>query len=322
MKSLYTYTDWDVQKKSIIAQAVDRSIKEGRIERTDGILLDYTTVPLPDGGVLISYFDVTDTVKVEKALRDRNAALEAAEQIKTDFLANVSYQLRTPLNAIMGFAEILDNEYFGKLNEKQKEYTGDIRGAGDKLVTLIDDILDLSTIEAGYLELNPQEIDVHETLTTILDLTNDWARKEDLHISLDCKKSIGSITADDTRLKQILLNLIRNAISFTPKEGKITIGATKADVDDKAYIKLYVSDTGIGISKEDQKRIFDPFERIHKERIDMSPNALAKGAGLGLSLVKNIAELHGGHVSIDSVEGEGTTFNVFIPVESEFEVML
>lgn len=317
MKNYYETEGWEEQKKHLIAQAVDRSIKEGRLERTDDILLDYMTVPLPDGGVLISYFDVTNTVKVEKALRDRNAALEAAEQLKTDFIANVSYQLRTPLNAIMGFAEILDNQYFGDLNEKQKEYTGDIREAGNKLVNLIDDILDLSTIEAGYLDLVPDDISIFDMLSVIHTITQEWARKENLSVKLECVQSIGTVTADESRIKQVMLNLMRNAISFTPTGGSITIGARK----NEHIVEMYVSDTGVGISEADQKRIFDPFERIHKERIDMSPTALEKGAGLGLSLVKNIIELHGGTVEIDSIEGKGTTFTVTLPLESELDIL-
>ncbi|MAZ76090.1 MAG: histidine kinase [Micavibrio sp.] len=317
MKNYYDIEGWEEQKPRLIAQAVDRTIKEGRLERTDGVLLDYMTVPLPDGGVLISYFDVTDSVKVEKALRDRNAALEAAEQLKTDFIANVSYQLRTPLNAIMGFAEILDNQYFGELNEKQKEYTGDIQKAGDKLVHLIDDILDLSTIEAGYLDLVGDDINIFEMLSGIHTITEEWARKENLSVKLECVQTIGNVTADESRIKQVMLNLMRNAISFTPAGGSITIGATM----NKHVVEMYVSDTGVGISEADQRRIFDPFERIHKERIDMSPTALEKGAGLGLSLVKNIIELHGGTVEIDSIEGKGATFRVTLPLESELDIL-
>lgn len=308
---------WVDLKPELISHGIDRQVKEGRLDRTDGLLIEYTTVPLPDGGVLVSYFDVTDTVKVEKALREKNAALEAAEQLKTDFLANVSYQLRTPLNAIIGFAEILDNQYFGDLNERQKGYTTDIRDAGDKLVRLIDDILDLSTIEAGYLDLVGADIDIKDMLDNLYELTQDWARKEKLNVSIKCPKNIGNIILDERRIKQAMLNLIRNAINFTPEGGQITLEAKKQD----EHLLLSISDTGIGISDTDQKRIFDPFERIHQERIDMSPTSLEKGAGLGLSLVKNIVELHGGEINIDSTEGEGTTFTLKLPLESELEAI-
>lgn len=313
MNAFFDSETWRDLKPQLISHGVERTVKEGRLERNDDMLLEYTTVPLPDGGVLVSYFDVTDTVKVEKALREKNAALEEAEQLKTDFLANVSYQLRTPLNAIIGFAEILDNQYFGELNERQKGYTSDIRDAGGKLVNLIDDILDLSTIEAGYLDLVGTHIDIHAMLATLHDLVEEWARKEQISISIDCADTIGEIIADERRIKQVMLNLIRNAISFTPENGNITIAANRDD----EYVHLKVSDTGIGISTEDQKRIFNPFERIHQERIDMSPTALNKGAGLGLSLVKNIVELHNGTVAIDSTEGEGTTFTISLPIEAD-----
>ncbi len=300
------------KKKFLISHAIERKVQEGRCVRADGRLIEYATVPLPDGGVLISYFDVTDSAQVENALREKNAALEAAEELKTDFLANVSYQLRTPLNAIMGFAEILNNQYFGDLNDKQKEYSAGIQEAGDKLVRLIDDILDLSTIEAGYLDLTMEEFNALETLQTIHELTKDWARKENIDVKLECPEDIGFIMADERRIKQVLLNLMHNAINFTPEKGKITIAAKRLENS----IEFSIADTGIGISKADLSRIFEPFERaVIEHRADMSANALSRGAGLGLSLVKNIIELHGGSVSINSEEEKGTTVTLSLPLE-------
>lgn len=284
-------SEWQKIRKDLVGQALDRMAREGRLVRTDRVHIWYATMPLPDGGVMVSYYDVTDTERVENALREKNAALEAAEQLKTDFLANVSYQLRTPLNAIMGFSEILGNEYFGDLNERQKEYTSGIREAGDRLVSLIDDILDLSTIEAGYLELKKQSVPVKPLLEGLYDLTMEWARKHKLNVKLSCPENIGSIQADERRLKQALLNLIRNAINFTPEGGKINIiAAQKGD-----RIEISIEDTGVGIAKDNLERIFQPFERTGND-----------GAGLGLTLVKNIVELHGGTVAIESEEGKGT----------------
>jgi signal transduction histidine kinase len=239
---------------------------------------------------------------VENALREKNAALEAAEQLKTDFLANVSYQLRTPLNAIMGFSEILGNQYFGPLNTRQTEYTTGIRESGERLISLIDDILDLSTIEAGYLELKKEPVELKALLEGLYDLTTEWARKHKLEVSLSCPDNIGPISADDRRLKQALLNLIRNAINFTPEGGRINISAIRSGDG----IEILIADTGIGIAQSDMKRIFQPFERIPTGRNDAG-NA---GAGLGLSLVKNIIELHGGTITITSIEGQGTTATV------------
>jgi signal transduction histidine kinase len=308
----FSNEQWEEKKKIIISHGIERKVQEGRLSRNDSTLLEYATVPLPDGGVLVSYFDVTDSVKVENALREKNAALEAAEQLKTDFLANVSYQLRTPLNAIMGFAEILGNQYFGDLNDKQKEYSSGIQEAGGKLVKLIDDILDLSTIEAGYLELNMTEFGIHETLHDLHAITQEWGRKEKITVSLNCPKDIGSLIADESRIKQILLNLIHNAINFTPEKGAIKISVVR----DKEFMKFTVKDNGIGISKSDLERVFEPFERaVIEHRADMSSASLSRGAGLGLSLVKNIVTLHGGTVDIDSVPDKGTTVTINIPLE-------
>lgn len=294
--------DWANIRKSLVAHGLEREARDGQLIRTDGMYVYYATMPLPDGGVMVSYYDITDTQRVENALRDKNAALEAAEQLKTDFLANVSYQLRTPLNAIMGFAEILGNQYFGPLNDRQTEYTTGIHESGERLISLIDDILDLATIEAGYLELKKEKVDIAELLTGISDLTTEWARKNELQVILSCPDNIGIISADERRLKQVMLNLIRNAINFTPAGGKINITAKKSGDS----VEIAIADTGVGIPADDMKRIFQPFERIPTGRNDAG-NA---GAGLGLSLVKNIIELHGGKILIDSIEGQGTTATI------------
>lgn len=319
MDSFFPADIWEERKQFLVSHGIERTIQEGRLARSDERLFEYTTVPLPDGGVLVSYFDVTDAAQVESALREKNAALEEADQLKTDFLANVSYQLRTPLNAIMGFAEILNNQYFGELNDKQKEYGTGIHEAGSKLVGLIDDILDLATIEAGYLDLTMSEFNVVETLQGLHELTSEWARKEKIDIKLDYDKNIGMAVADERRIKQVLLNLLHNAINFTPEGGKITISAKKKD----EKIEFSVSDTGIGISKADLERVFEPFERaVAEHRTDMSPNALSRGAGLGLSLVKNIVELHGGKISITSEEEKGTTVTIELPLEPVLEPVI
>ncbi len=304
LAGFFAAENWPAQKKIVQSLVHDRAAQEGRFILEDGRSVDYTTVPLPDGGKLISHFDMTATVQVQHALQDKNAALEAAERLKLDFLANVSYQLRTPLAAIMGFAEILTNEFFGTINPKQKEYTQGIEEAGQRLLSLIDDILDLSTIEAGYLELHKTQVDVAVMLRGLVDLTQDWARKEKVEITLSIAPDLCLINADERRIKQILLNLLRNAINHTPEGGRITLtAALKAQ-----HIILTVTDTGSGIPPEDQRRIFEPFERGGG-----APTGGTRGAGLGLSLVKNIAELHGGTVTLTSVEDQGSTFTINLP---------
>lgn len=305
MKARFSAKGWDSAREAIMTQSLDRNIHEGQMTCADGSLIAYSTVPLPDGGVLVTHVDITDKMRVENALREKNAALEAAERLKLDFLANVSYQLRTPLNAIMGFAEILDNEYFGTLTGRQKEYTQGMREAGERLLSLINNILDLSTIEAGYMEFSRTDVSISAILQSIYELTAEWARKERLTIRLECPKNIGSIEADERRLKQVLLNLMRNAIAFTPEKGTIILTARRSS----GHVEFSVSDTGPGIPKEDQARIFEPFARVQ------GGGQGRGGAGLGLTLVKNIVEMHDGTVTLESAEGKGSTFTISLPLK-------
>lgn len=306
-QSYFTKQEWQDKREELIAKGLDRMMHEGRLKRSDDTLVDFSTVPLPDGGVLITYIDVTDSVRVENALREKNAALEAAEQLKLDFLANVSYQLRTPLNAIMGFNEILDQEFFGKLNERQKQYTNDINEASTNLLNLINDILDLSTLEAGYMTLNKEDVKVYSFMHSIGDLVSDWARKKKIEVHITCAKNIGQITADEKRLKQAIINVIRNAINFTPQGGEITLSAKRR----KDGLEIIAQDTGVGIPEEDRSRVFEPFERAQTG--EKESRISRTGAGLGLSLVKNIIALHGGRVDIDSERKKGTTVTIFLP---------
>jgi len=310
MAPLFNKESWPETKEDLLSHGLERSIREGHLSRTDDMLLEYATVPLPDGGVLVSYFDVTDTAKVENALREKNAALEAAEQLKLDFLANVSYQLRTPLSTIMGFSEILEKQYFGDLNERQSEYASGIQAAGQSLLSLIDDILDLSTIEAGYMDLNIEEFSIKEMLQGLYALTQEWARKQKIEVKLECPGNIGKMPADERRMKQVLLNLIRNAINHTPENGIIILRASRK----KEHVELAVIDTGIGIPQSALKRIFEPFERVAGSRAEKS-GSNNRGAGLGLTLVKNIIELHGGEIDIQSQENEGTSVTLKMPLK-------
>ncbi|PCJ03179.1 MAG: histidine kinase [Alphaproteobacteria bacterium] len=301
--SFFNQDEWADVKELLTSLALDRSMMNGRLERMDMTLVDYSTVPLPDGGVLITYTDVTDTVRVENALREKNAALEEAEQLKIDFLANVSYQLRTPLNAIMGFNEMLAQEFFGPLNDKQKEYTHDIHGASESLLNLINDILDLSSIEAGQMDLDIEKTSIKAMMESVMELVEDWARKENIEVSLVCPANIGSADIDVSRMKQGIINIVRNSIAYTEAGGRIELRAARSGSD----IKISVKDNGKGIAPEDQNRVLQPFERVDSVQQD------SRGAGLGLSLVQNIVTLHGGVFNLDSTLGEGTTVTLILP---------
>ena len=298
---------WPAMHEQIGASISGQAHWRGQIDRLDGSVLQLATVPLPDGNVLFTCLDVTDTARLARALGERNEALETAGRLKSEFIANVSYELRTPLNAIIGFAEILANQYFGPLSPRQLDYSRGILDGSHRLMTLINDILDLATIEAGYLALESGRVEVGDMLQAVLTLTRERARNRELSLTVSCPAEIGAIEADERRLKQALFNLVSNAIKFTPAGGSVRI---EARLDDRrggeGDLILAVADTGPGIAATDQERVFDKFERGN-------PQPREAGAGLGLSLVKSLIELHGGSVAIDSHPGTGTTISCRLP---------
>ncbi len=305
MKPLFNYgSNWASFKAEMVSYTLDRNARTGRIERADEAVIEFLTVPLPDGAVLNSYLDVTDSVRVEQALRASNAALATADRLKSDFVANVSYQLRTPLNTITGFAEILSEQYFGTLNPRQMEYTQTIQSEAEKLTRLINDVLDLATIEAGRMELERHPTSVAKVLNDAKLMTAEWARQQQISIVIDCPSDIGTFDVDEQRIKQALFNLISNAIKFTPAEGRVVLGAEKRD----EWIVISVMDTGIGIPEADRERVFGKFERAN-------PQVRQAGAGLGLSLVKSFVELHGGRIELQSDTDRGTMVQCFLPIK-------
>ncbi|MFZ4761692.1 MAG: PAS domain-containing sensor histidine kinase [Alphaproteobacteria bacterium] len=294
-------------RDSIVQNALDTVAKSGHLEMADGRVLEYQSVLLPDGAVLNCFTDISDSVRVEQALREKNAALEAADRIKLEFLANISYQLRTPLNAILGFGEMLEQNYFGTLNPRQSQYVHGILDAGSKLMELIDALLDLSTIEAGYMELEISEWDLAQAMTELYELTRDWAGKQKIRLKLVCAEDIGYIKADRRRIKQVMLNLVSNAIKFTAPGGEVVLSAQKID----QQIALGVSDTGVGIDRQDQQKVFGAFEKVNNKNS-------SSGVGLGLALVKNFIELHKGKVVLDSQPEKGTSVQCLLPINTDF----
>jgi signal transduction histidine kinase len=285
------------QRLRAAVTAIDsREALSGQIERRDGSVIDWATVPLPDGATLMTFQDVTDTVNVERVLRERNEALETADRLKIDFVHHVSYELRSPLTNIIGFAHFLGDEATGPLTGKQREYLGYITVSTNALLAIINNILDLATIDAGAMTLNLGPVDIAKTMAAAAEGVQDRLVKNDISLDIRVAPDIGSFVADERRVRQILFNLLANAVGFSPAGETITLSAERQD----DAIVFAVTDRGPGIPADVKDRVFDWFE-TH------SLGSRHRGTGLGLSLVRSFVELHGGTVRLESAVGRGTT---------------
>jgi signal transduction histidine kinase len=240
-----------------------------------------------------------------REIEDKSHQLEVANKHKSDFLANMSHELRTPLNAIIGFSEVLIEKMFGEVNEKQLDYLNDIHSSGKHLLSLINEILDLSKIEAGRMELDLSEVNVPDTLSSAMTLVRERAQNHGITLSLDVDPQVGAVHADARKVKQVVLNLLSNAVKFTPDGGRVAVRAT-LDTD---CVEVAVRDTGIGIAPEDQAAVFEEFTQVGRDYTKK-----AEGTGLGLALTKRIVELHGGRIWLESAPGEGSTFAFTLPL--------
>ncbi|MDO8423846.1 MAG: PAS-domain containing protein [Parvibaculum sp.] len=292
-------------KARLTHEGAARTTTTGRLERSDNTVIDYAIVPLADGASLLTYVDVTDGLRAEQALRERNDALETADRLKSEFISHVSYQLRTPLTNILGFGEILETEMFGELNPKQHEYTQGILDSSDTLLDIVNDILDLAVIEAGAMTLDLSDVDIAEVISSAEQFAHHPAQKNRVLVLVENQGELGSVRADGKRIKQIMINLLSNALAFTSPGDTITIGATRSENS----VDLFVADTGIGIKPEYQATVFDRFE-AH------SGADRRRGAGLGLSLVRSFVELHGGWVTLESAPDVGTRVTCHLPVRA------
>ncbi|MEO1040230.1 MAG: ATP-binding protein [Pseudomonadota bacterium] len=275
-----------------------RQAKTGELRRTDGSVLTWLTRPLPDGATLIAWDDVTDSRRIEAALRDRAEALEASERIKTEFVEHVSYQLRTPLTTIGGYADLLAGGYAGDLSDRQKEHMGAIQQASGQLAKLIDDILDIAAIDAGQLELELGDARLDELSGEASELIASRAEHQAVKLSVDTDAASNPVRADAARLKQVLYNLLTNALDHVEAGGRVELGA---EVEGEEA-RLWVADDGAGIAPDRQAAVFERFERGD-----------GGGAGLGLALVNEIVRLHGGWVELESAPGEGTRVTCHLP---------
>src|ERR1700733_6275067 len=275
-----------------------------KLERKDGSVLDCMTMPLPDGATMLTFQDITDTENVERALRERNEALETADQMKVDFVHHVSYELRSPLTTIIGFAHLLNDPTTGPLMPKQAEYLNYITASTDSLFALINNILDLASIDAGAMTLEIGPVDIRKAIDNAAEGIQDRLARDHIELEIDVDPNIGAFVADGGRVVQVLYNLLANAVGFSPQDSAITLSARRTD----HHVIFAVTDSGPGIPPEVKDKVFDWFE-------SHSNGSRHRGAGLGLPLVKSFVELHGGRVRVESIIGRGTTVTCDFPID-------
>jgi signal transduction histidine kinase len=295
--------EWERTKAAVTGIVAERRPYESQFDRADGSVLVCAALPLPDGGTLLTYVDVSDTKRVERALIERTEALEAADRLKTAFISHVSYELRTPLTNIIGFSELLASPIVGPLTEKQRDYLGDIQLSGRTLLAIIDDILDLATIDAGTLELKLSPVKVPEVIDQAVQGVAERLKQDNVALDIGIEPGIDEFVADGRRVTQMLYNLFSNAIGFSEAGGTIKLTCGR----EKSMLAFAVEDQGVGIPDDYQQAVFDRFE-------SRSLGSRHRGAGLGLSIVKSLAELHGGTVSLESAPGRGTRVKVLLPL--------
>lgn len=275
-----------------------------RVERNDGLVLDLSVQPLPEGASLLTFVDVSADVNVERALTERNTALLAAERLRNDFIHHVSYELRSPLTNINGFVHLLGEESTGPLNARQYEYLGYMRKSSDALLAIVDDILDLATIDEDALELEIEEVDPRAAIRGAVEGVQDRLVENQIELRIVEADDLGSFRGDSKRVRQILFNLLSNAIGFSRPGQIVTLAAMRRDGD----VVFKVVDSGLGIPPEMLERVFDRFE-------SHTAGSRHRGLGIGLSIVKAFMDLHGGKILIDSALGEGTAVTCVFPAE-------
>ncbi len=293
---------WQDIRYSLTGLEGTRERLQGRLSH-DGQVYSYSAAPLPDGNAILTFTDISDAERAENALRERAEALEAADRLKSQFLANVSYEIRTPLTSISGFAETLDLGIAGTLSPKQQEYVLDIRRSSDELTSIIDAIIDLSAIDAGQMELRLGTVDIVHLFERMGQRILPALERRDLSLNIELADDVTTVIADQQRLEQILAHLLSNAIGFSHAKGTVTLGARQRG----STLQIWVADRGKGIDPDFQPRAFDRFQA------KPMPGS-HRGPGLGLAIVKSFTELHGGSVALSSRINEGTTVVCNLPL--------
>ncbi|WP_233136655.1 sensor histidine kinase [Agrobacterium vaccinii] len=293
---------WRAFSQFITSFNDERLSKQGTLELLSGLVLDYAIIPLPDSQTMLTFVNMTDSVRAERALKEKNEALRKADELKNDFVQHVSYELRSPLTNIIGFTDLLKTPGMGDLSERQAEYLDHISTSSSVLLTIVNDILDLATVDAGIMHLNYTENDLNELLEDVSVQITDRLQESGVSLEIVAPAHLGAIVADHQRLKQILLKLLTNASNFAPEGSVVTLTCKRTEGD----FVFSVADQGPGIPEEMLKTVFDRFS-THGN------GGRRTGAGLGLSIVESFVSLHSGQVTIDSRPGEGTVVSCRIP---------
>ena len=305
-QSLAKASPWGELVAAVTGFDEERRDTHGLVELNDGNVLRHALIHLPNGQVMTTFVDVTDSVNVERMLKDKNDALERADQLKNDFIQHVSYELRSPLTNIIGFTELLGQEATGPLNPRQRDYVDHIASSSAELETIVDDILDLATIDAGIMELDISEVPIEQTMRAAVDLVSERLRDHSIGVDLRMAGAPASFHADANRIRQVLFNLLSNAVNYAPEGSRIAMTCERHPVG----IAFSVHDDGPGIPPDVLDGIFRRFEP--------RPNGgRHRGAGLGLSIVKSFVELHDGTIEIETGAGSGTTVTCRFPMAPE-----
>jgi len=279
----------------------ERPSLQGTFELTSGIVLDYAVIPLPNAQTMLTFVNMTDSARAERALKEKNEALRKADELKNDFVQHVSYELRSPLTNIIGFTDLLKTPGIGPLNERQSEYVDHISTSSSVLLTIVNDILDLATVDAGIMELSYSDVELDDLLDDVAMQIADRLNENSVMLEIVAPRGMGSIVADQQRLKQILIKLITNAANFAPEGSTITLSSWREGLN----VYFSVADNGPGIPEEVLPTVFN--------RFSSGKGGKRSGAGLGLSIVESFVHLHKGDVKIDSKPGVGTTVTCRIP---------
>ncbi|WP_078680840.1 PAS-domain containing protein [Bartonella sp. AR 15-3] len=302
--------EWKQFTQFITGFAEKRDIYSGRIDLKSGIIIDYTLTPLSNGQTMLTFANVTDTIHIARALQEKNEALEKADRLRNEFVQHVSYELRTPLTNIIGFSDILRDQIFGSTNERQKEYLGYIHSESGVLLNIVNDILDLATLDAGIMILDIKPVQIAEAMAQAVARVEERLHGRHITLLQNISPSLKFMSADATRLHQIFVNVLSNAINFATEKSTIEFCADTQD----NYIVFSVHNEGSDIPT-------DILDRIFKRFTSHSHHGGRAGAGLGLSLVKSFVELHNGRVEIFTGMGKGTTVRCFFPNQKDTGVL-